>query len=628
MRAWVILLAAMACTDDDKEDLKVELCNGVDDDADGETDEGFGDDDADGVANCVDDSCAVDIPAAGTAEVATDCADGTRDFWIDIETEWEYRDTRGGVRSKPAVGQLTDDNNDGVIDSEDTPDVAFVTTGHQLILVSGDTGDTIFALDDYFEFADVLIADVNADGTPELVAMTGTFEIVALDGAGSTIWSSESFDYADDTIANGVVADIDGDGMPEVLMKDVVVSGEDGATLMELDEQEVLYPYFGPAIADLDRDGQQEIVIGENVYDSEGDILWSAPVDEEEHIYYISAVLNADDDEEGEVLMVSYLDAILYDTDGEALTTLTSGLAIGGTPCVADFDGDGISEIGLPDYYGVRVVEMDGTELWSDTDTSGAYLLKGCSAFDFEGDGDADLIFSSELYFTIYDGTTGVVLFQDEDWAANGLMEYPLVADVDNDGSAEIIVASSGSEDLAQGHDGISSFGHPSRLWADAGGSWPSFDYRVENVNDDGTVPAEPGGWDTYNVSRSRPATSVPTVTDLAVAYVNHCVTSCPAGNATIVFQVWNQGAEDAQAGVPVTLYAVDGEDLYAMETKTLPAIPSGTLLEGQSFEIAASTFGPDGLLIRLDDDGEGGTTLGDCDRTNNVTTYKAALCE
>jgi len=42
-----------------------ETCNGTDDDGDGETDEGFADDDADGEANCIDTSCEITLPAAG-----------------------------------------------------------------------------------------------------------------------------------------------------------------------------------------------------------------------------------------------------------------------------------------------------------------------------------------------------------------------------------------------------------------------------------------------------------------------------------------------------------------------------------------------------------------------------------
>lgn len=629
MRAWLTLFAVLGCTDDDKEDLKVELCNGVDDDGDGETDEGFADDDADGEANCIDVSCEITLPAAGTVEVATTCPDGTRDLWQNIDTDWEFRDVRGGVRMKPAVGQLTDDNGDGAVDELDTPDVAFVTVGHQLFVLSGDTGDTIFSKEEYYENSDVLIADVNADGTPDLVAMTGAHEIQAMDGAGAVIWTSEVLEgYADNTLVNGAVADLEGDGMPEVLMKDYVVSGEDGVILLVLDEQQVAYPYFGPVIADLDRDGNQELIAGENVYDNEGEVLWAAEVDEDEHIYYVSAVFNADDDADAEVLMVSYYDAVLFEPDGEEISTLTQDLILGGPPCVADFDGDGEPEIAIPDFYGIRVHEVDGTELWADTEVVYGYLLQGCSAFDFDADGAAELIWGGSTAITVYDGATGQYYFQETDWAGYGYMEYPLVADVDNDGSAEIIVASAGTNELAAGYDGMSAFGHPFQLWAGAGGSWGSYDYRVENVMDDGSVPTEPEGWETHNVMRSRPFTSEPVVTDLAISYVDSCVTACPGGYATIGFQVWNQGAEDIPAGVPVTLYAVAEDELYPMDTLTLPALPSGTLLEGQTFQIAASTFGPDGFMIRLDDDGEGNATVGDCDRTNNSLTQSGALCE
>ena len=47
--------------------VTAEECNGEDDDGDGEIDEGFTDIDFDGVADCVDENCLVEIPEASIA---------------------------------------------------------------------------------------------------------------------------------------------------------------------------------------------------------------------------------------------------------------------------------------------------------------------------------------------------------------------------------------------------------------------------------------------------------------------------------------------------------------------------------------------------------------------------------
>lgn len=638
MRPWLIFLLALGCTGDEKEDEKVELCNGVDDDEDGEIDEGFDDIDGDGLANCVDESCEVALPAAGTVEITTTCEDGGLDLW-EVEEKWIYSDSLEGVRVAPVVGQLTDDDGDGDIDESDTPDVAFTTMSHQLVLLSGDTGEPIFELEGFYEHASLIIADVDADGSPDLVAMSEDYEIVALDGAGDEKWRSEELGYSDSHFLNGSVGDLEGDGVPEILYGVTAVSGADGSLVLELDLPTSVYwytydgeyyyfeYYYHATIADLDRDGQQELLVAENVYDVSGDDLWSAESDGYD-LWYFPMVIDADGDEEGEVLSVSVFGATLYDADGTLLGVVTDALYGAGISCAADFDGDGEVELGFTDIYGVYVHELDGTPLWAATVEVDIIRWAGCSAYDFDADGAYELVYGGQYGLSVYDGAEGLVLWTDEEHAGKNIMEYPVVADADGDGVAEIVAASSFADDLAQGNNGITVYEQSSNLWSRTDSSWPTHDYRVVNVLGDGSVPAEPDGWSEYNVSRAKPNTGAAAFTDLAVAYVDYCVTDCPAGNATIGFQVWNQGAEDMPAGVPITLYAVDGDDLFAVQTLNLDAIPAGASLEGGAFEVAVSYFGPDGFIIRLDDDGQGNTTMGDCERSNNIAKYTTPLCE
>ena len=66
----------------------------------------------------------------------------------------------------------------------------------------------------------------------------------------------------------------------------------------------------------------------------------------------------------------------------------------------------------------------------------------GSSVFDFEGDGKAEVLYADERHFYVFDGETGSVRMR----IANGsktTFEYPLVADIDNDGSAEVVLPSS-----------------------------------------------------------------------------------------------------------------------------------------------------------------------------------------
>jgi len=637
MRAWLIILATTGCWGGDKEPEKqVEICNGIDDDEDGSVDEGFGDEDADGMADCIDDSCALELPSGGAVEITTECDTVGADQW-DVDELWHYTDSAGGVQVMPAVGQLGDDNADGVIDDGDTPDIAVVTLSHTLLVLAGDTGETEFEVGSFWEKAGPIIADVDGDGKSEVVAMSDDYEIVAIDGEGTEKWRSEAFDYDDSHFVNGAVGDLEGDGTAEVVYGFAVVSGDDGSTEMTLDRPVSVYSYtldgfyyyywyyYDTVIADLDQDGKQEIIFGENVYDYKGDVEWTIDADGYD-VWYFTSPVNVDDDSKAELLVVGVVGAWIYDDDGTYLTDISDALYGSGIPCAADFDGDGDVDLGLPDLTGVYVYTTDGTSLWYAG--GGSYWLAGCSAYDFDDDGAYELVYGSEMELDVFDGAEGLTLYSDTEHGQLAVMEYPVVVDADGDGVAEIVAPSSGSETLAQGNDGVTIYDQPSNLWSRTGSVWASHDYRGVNVLEDGSVPTSPDDWDEVNLSRGKPATSPPVATDLAIEYVGSCVAGCPAGNASIGFQVRNQGDQDMPSGVPVTLYAADGDDLFPIKTIELDAIAAGASLDGQSFEVAASNFGPDGFVIRLDDRGDGSTTIGDCDRTNNLATYVGSLCE
>lgn len=127
-----------------------------------------------------------------------------------------------------------------------------------------------------------------------------------------------------------------------------------------------------------------------------------------------------------------------------------SGLYGGGFPTIGDFDSDGMPEIGVAfgDHY--RVIDPECSH---DTDTKckSKYILwegynqdkssysTGSSIFDFDGDGQSEVVYADECFARIYDGKTGDILFSSHHTNTTG-KEYPVIADVDNDGSAEIVI--------------------------------------------------------------------------------------------------------------------------------------------------------------------------------------------
>ncbi|MFY0531621.1 FG-GAP repeat domain-containing protein [Nannocystis pusilla] len=73
-------------------------------------------------------------------------------------------------------------------------------------------------------------------------------------------------------------------------------------------------------------------------------------------------------------------------------------------------------------------------DLWFKTTHDCSSAVTGSSVFDFNGDGKAEVIYSDEYHLWMYDGQTGTNLIPSTCNTTGTLWEYPLVADVDNDG--------------------------------------------------------------------------------------------------------------------------------------------------------------------------------------------------
>src|SRR5687768_16835336 len=92
----------------------------------------------------------------------------------------------------PVVGQLDDDDGNGVIDANDTPDLVFLpNTFSGITAVDGITGAvkwTSFAAVD--GYSGVAIGDVDGDGIPEIAAANGPTQVVLMDNVGNLIWAT------------------------------------------------------------------------------------------------------------------------------------------------------------------------------------------------------------------------------------------------------------------------------------------------------------------------------------------------------------------------------------------------------------------------------------------------------
>jgi len=605
-------------TPDDDSAGPDEACNGVDDDLDGQVDEGWPDSDNDGIADCVDDDCDVPLPDEQEVAIVPDC-EGTgavivHDPW-NVTVEWTWDSGGQGVIMMPAVGNLTDDNLDGLIDELDTPDIAVtVASTNELVALHGDGTGVIFTVPGFDGWGGATIADVDNDGEPEIIAPTTDSRVAAVDGTGVTEWTSQPFGWS--MYPQPAVADMEGDGDVEVVFDVAMVEGSNGATIATLTG--VSASWRTPVIADIDADGTSEVILGDKVFSHTGAPEWGSTNYGSGNF---AAVADLDGDSGGEVFFVTGSNMVIHDHDGTHLATVAIPGSNPGPPAVADFDGDGAVEIAIPANSSLSVWDVNGTPLWSHpiSDASG---LAGCSGYDVDGDGAYEVLYADETQFYILDGASGAVRYVDGTHDSGTLWEYPVTADVDNDGSAEIVVASNWYSFY-----GLAVYGHDGDGWAKSGPTWGTHDFAVTNLEPDGAVPSPaPLSWDVHNVFRARPVLDDPGIPDLIPVFGDHCVASCADGPVKISWGIANQGGTTVYDLIPVALFTVSGGIETWIDAQYVGPIPAGQQIPGGIFELHPDQWG-DGFRIRVDDNGYGAGAVEECDESNNEFEYYETLC-
>jgi hypothetical protein len=404
----------------------------------------------------------------------------------------------------PIVANLTDDNGDGLINSDDTPDVVIATT-HCLGPLAN-CGD-IIAMPAYLRALDgatgaekwtvtdqnlrvngesqPAIADIDNDNVPDILiekffmspgtGLGGFFGkfvtgyVFAFNADGTFKWVSDPWTRTDMEGEDGSaisIADLDGDGWPEILVGNTVYNHDGSLRFQGKTTEGAGESGHGQmsVAADLDGDGILEVVAGNTVYRQDGTIFWqNKNIDDG-----ICAVIDIDQDGHPEVVVEESADhvAILNGLNGSLIRKVGSGPSVTGScqsdsdcgsdtcsggkctfsaipaPFVAaDFDGDGQIEIAIPMKYELRVFKTNnGNLLWTApiNDNTGA---SGASAFDFEGDGHMDIVYGDEQNLYVFDGANGTQKYKATRGSMTGF-EIPIIADIDNDGHADILTVS------------------------------------------------------------------------------------------------------------------------------------------------------------------------------------------
>ncbi|MHC4298123.1 MAG: S8 family serine peptidase [Planctomycetota bacterium] len=404
-----------------------------------------------------------------------------------------------------------------------------------------------------------LCLDVDGDGRNEIVQASmswgdfwpeGTITIWEDDGTSLEGWPRVlgGEDYWDSLTASGMaVGDIDGDGDYEIVVVDDwsvmatalhVETGEvvEGDWPVEVGGYWYAYIMGSPILADLDGDGDSEIIVALDEESRESDGLFAIQGDGTffwQRRYTTEgpmSVADFDGDGDVEIALCGYGPGItrvytfVLDHNGQQIERWRGGSKKG--TAIADLDADGEQELIFCTDDSVKAVHIDGKTVWTARvrDPDPFDVDGGLSVGDIDGDG------LSEVYVSSYMEADGfaytlVHAFDHEgkDLSDAGypktVMGYPrnctpLIGDIDGDGQKELLVASAGAPVMAWESDGSATPGFPLlNLSADIG-STPA----LEDLDKDGDIEMMVNGYDYQFHVLDLPGSYDPVTTDWGMA--------------------------------------------------------------------------------------------------------------
>ncbi len=494
------------------------------------------------------------------------------------------------VVSLPAVGDI---NLDGI------PDIVFAAyrpgnpnSDGVLRVISGDDGSELFSVSNsswrVMPLSSPIIVDLENDGIPEIVAERNIGGLIAFSNTGNAKYISSAFmNPAYGSLP--VVADVNDDGLPEIIVGRFVVNNTlSSVTSLGNGPGGGSDAALTSIVGDVNLDGTFEVIAGNTIYSSAGGILaqnTSIPA------ITTLGLGNFDNDPEAEIVVVDPFGSRVFLVDhqmniiwGPVAIPLTGSAAFGngGTPTVADFDGDGAVEIGIAGASDYVVYDTNGTILWQDPNVNDSSSgVTGSSVFDFQGDGQAEVVYADQQYLKVYNGADGTILFQTAH-SSSTAFELPVIADVDADGHAEIIVSQ--NNDFTGSFTGIRVFEAEDDSWLNTRQLWYQQAYDITSLTDNARVVTNPTPvWLLYNTFRSQAST--PTQGNTYFIDIRH---SLPLSGTSLL--------ADTVAPLPLDLTSEEIHWLYSQQDREatkvneLSQIVTSALQPGEVRQLSTGT--------------------------------------
>ena len=286
---------------------------------------------------------------------------------------------------------------------------------------------------------------------------------------------------------------------------------------------------------------------------------------------------------------------------------------------------------------------------WQLTHTDGSGCT-GATLFDFNQDGRNEIVYRDEQMLRIIDGSRNPQTYPQDVLATFNnvtsatLREFPVIADIDGDGQAEIIVA--GNTGSIDQNGFVRMFKTNSSPWAPARKVWNQYAYNAVNVNEDLTIPKV----------QLHPATSFPgpdgilgTADDVRPfnnfmqqqtliskegtpiwitpdARINTSTSTITVSGNDLIVNACFDNVGDAILGPPVyaTLYSnsISSTTILAMDSINLPFGIGEAGCVAVTIPNAASISSLYNIIVRINDRNGKFAYFAECDSSNNEMSF------
>jgi len=348
-----------------------------------------------------------DIAGDVEPELVVGNLDGTVDAYSlvgDRSLVWRVNLGATAVQSTPTLVDLSGDGK---------ADVVVGTMDGRIVWLDGPTGSIVRTFrqgapqycpvgtdcrPDGF-FATPAVVDLDGDGTLDIIAPSYDHSVYAWSSSGRLLWRR----YLEDTLwSSPVVVDIDRDGKNEIVLGGDIWAGNplnqpEGGLVWILRRDGSTYPGYprstpgqtvwsSPAVADLDGDGQLDVVVGTGRN-------WPEPSGRWVDAFTARTGKN--------------LPGWPVAVDGRVVAS----------PAIGDLDGDGRLDVSVAADHGlVYAFDAQGRLLWracnGTTDSACTPDLStegGTAITDVDADGQQEVVSTLDRHLRVFDGATGAV---------------------------------------------------------------------------------------------------------------------------------------------------------------------------------------------------------------------------